>query len=134
RAAGVRRHLGGDPRPRCRRGPGRRPRRRGGPAPAGPHHRYRRRPSGPVPHTRRRPGSQRGGSVTARYSLLALAHPRAGWFREVARWASSAALPAEYTVCVTHAQAVAHLGTDQPFSALLVDAAVVGVDRDLLQA
>lgn len=72
--------------------------------------------------------------MTARYALLALAHPRAGWFREVARWASSAALPAEYTVCVTPPQALAHLASDQPFSALLVDAAVAGVDRDLVDA
>lgn len=72
--------------------------------------------------------------MSARYALLALAHPRAGWFREVARWASSASIPVDYTVTVSPQQAIVHLEGDRPYSALMVDASVSGVDRELISA
>ncbi|MFA9446354.1 hypothetical protein [Egicoccus sp. AB-alg6-2] len=67
-----------------------------------------------------------------RYVLLGLARARADWFRTVGQWATSAALPAEFVRCVSADEVRARLATGRTFSALLVDAAVPGLDRDLV--
>lgn len=66
-----------------------------------------------------------------RYVVLGLAHARSPWFGEVARWATSAALPIEFLKCVSVEELRARLASGRAFSAVLVDAAVPGVDRDL---
>jgi septum formation inhibitor-activating ATPase MinD len=68
-----------------------------------------------------------------RYVLLGLARPRAEWFSEVARWATSAAIPAEFLKCVSAEEVRARLGAARPYSAVLLDGSLPGVDRDLLQ-
>jgi hypothetical protein len=68
---------------------------------------------------------------TERYVVLGLAHARSAWFREVARWATSAALPVEFLKCVSIEELRARLASGRAFSAVLVDAGVAGVDRDL---
>jgi hypothetical protein len=66
-----------------------------------------------------------------RYVVLGLAQARSPWFAEVARWATSAALPCEFVKCVSVEELRARLASGRPFSAVLLDAAVPGVDRDL---
>ncbi len=67
-----------------------------------------------------------------RWVLLGLAPPRAPWFREVTRWTASGALPAEFVKCRSAEEVRARLATGRPWSALLVDAASPGFDRDLV--
>lgn len=67
-----------------------------------------------------------------RHVLLVVAHARADWSAAVARWAASAALPAEVIRCVSIAEVRARVATGRPHSALLADAGLAGLDRDLL--
>lgn len=67
-----------------------------------------------------------------RFVVLGLAHPRAAWFAEVGRWATAAALPVEFVKCVSVEELRARLASGRPFSAALVDTALPGIDRDLL--
>jgi hypothetical protein len=67
-----------------------------------------------------------------RYIVLGLAHPRAEWFTEVARWATSGAAPVEFVKCVSATEAAVRLDSARQFSAALFDAGTTGVDRDLV--
>ena len=69
-----------------------------------------------------------------RYVLLGLARARSDWFRLVAQWATSAALPIEFVKCVSAEELRARLASGRPFSAVLLDAGLHAVDRDLLDA
>lgn len=68
-----------------------------------------------------------------RYVLLGLAGVRARWFGEVARWATSATLPADFVKVVSSEEARARLRSGRPFSALLVDGGLSALDRDLVE-
>jgi hypothetical protein len=50
----------------------------------------------------------------------------------VAQWATSGAVPVEFVKCVSIEEARARLASGRPFSALLVDGASPGFDRDLI--
>lgn len=67
-----------------------------------------------------------------RYVLLGVAPPRATWFREVGRWAQSAAIPAEFVRCVSLAEMRTRLASGRPFSAVIIDGRLGGIDRDLV--
>lgn len=67
-----------------------------------------------------------------RYVILGLAHARSSWFRSMAQWANSGTIPAEFVKCVSGEEMRARLASGRPFSALLVDAALPAVDRDLV--
>jgi len=69
-----------------------------------------------------------------RYVLLGLAHARSGWFRSMAQWANSGTIPAEFVKCVSGEEMRARLASARPFSALLIDAALPALDRDLVDA
>ncbi|MPZ89897.1 MAG: hypothetical protein GEU81_17985 [Nitriliruptorales bacterium] len=69
-----------------------------------------------------------------RFVLLGLARARSEWFRQVAQWATSAALPADFVKCVSAEEVRRRLGSGRPFSATLLDGALPAVDRDLLAA
>lgn len=69
-----------------------------------------------------------------RYVVLGLARARTAWFSEVARWATSAAIPADFVKCVSPAELRAQLASGRRFSAVLLDAGLPAVDRDLLAA
>lgn len=69
----------------------------------------------------------------ARYALLGLARPRAAWFTELGRWSASGSAPIDFTRCVSTEEVRARLASGRPFSALLVDGSLPGVDRDLLE-
>jgi hypothetical protein len=68
-----------------------------------------------------------------RYVLLGLAGVRAGWFGDVAHWATSATLPVDFVKVVSLEEARARLLSGRPFSALLVDAGLTALDRDLVE-
>ncbi|HEY2813253.1 MAG TPA: hypothetical protein VGJ03_07315, partial [Acidimicrobiales bacterium] len=67
-----------------------------------------------------------------RFVALGLAHARSNWFGDVARWSNSAALPLEFVKCVTVEEVRTRFRTGRPFSALLIDSRVSGLDRDLV--
>jgi MinD-like ATPase involved in chromosome partitioning or flagellar assembly len=67
-----------------------------------------------------------------RYVVLGLGMPRAPWFRSVAQWTTSGSLPIEFVKCVSVEDLNARLTSTRRFSALIVDGAFSGVDRDLL--
>jgi len=69
-----------------------------------------------------------------RFVVLGLAPARAPWFRSVGLWANSGALPAEFVRCISAEEVRARLASDRPFSALIADAGLPSVDRDLLAA
>jgi MinD-like ATPase involved in chromosome partitioning or flagellar assembly len=69
-----------------------------------------------------------------RYVLLGLAPARAEWFRSVSHWCNAASVPAEFVKCLSPQQLRAQLSSGRLFSAVLVDAAAPGLDRDLLDA
>ncbi|WP_165492004.1 AAA family ATPase [Egibacter rhizosphaerae] len=69
-----------------------------------------------------------------RFVLLGLGQPRAEWFRTVAAWATSGALPAEFLKCVSAEELRAHLSSSRIFSAALLDAGLPATDRELIGA
>ena len=69
-----------------------------------------------------------------RFVLLGVARARSLWFRAVAQWSTSAALPAEFVKCVSAEELRAHLASGRTFSAALVDGGLPTVDRDLIAA
>jgi MinD-like ATPase involved in chromosome partitioning or flagellar assembly len=68
-----------------------------------------------------------------RYVALGLARVRTAWFSEVARWANSGQLAMDFVKTVSADEVRARLGAGRPFSILLVDGGVPGIDRDLIQ-
>lgn len=70
--------------------------------------------------------------MSARHLLLGLAPPRAAWFTDLARAATSGLLPVQFVKCVSVAELRARLVDGRPWSAVLLDAHVPGLDRDLL--
>ena len=69
-----------------------------------------------------------------RFVVLGLAHPRSAWFRDLGHWATSGVLAAEFVKCLSAEEVRARLGSGRPFSALVADATLPAVDRDLLAA
>jgi hypothetical protein len=66
------------------------------------------------------------------FALLGLARPRSPWFTELGRWSTAGTVPADFVRCVSGDEVRARLASGRPFSALLVDAGVPGLDRDLI--
>lgn len=69
-----------------------------------------------------------------RFVVLGLAPARSPWFRNVGLWANSGALPAEFVRCISAEEVRARLGSGRAFSALVADAGLPSVDRDLVAA
>lgn len=68
----------------------------------------------------------------SRYVLAGVARPRSAWFAEVSQWANAAAIPAEFVKCIGADELRARITSGRPFSAILLDGDLPGVDRDLL--
>lgn len=66
------------------------------------------------------------------YRVLGLARFDAPWFQAVGTWASTSAIPAEFTRCVSLNEVRARLSTGSPPSCVLVAASVRGIDRDFV--
>ena len=69
-----------------------------------------------------------------RFVLLGLARPRAPWFAELSRWATTATIPAEFVKCVSSEELRVRLASGRPWSAVLLDGTMPAVDRDLIAA
>ncbi len=72
--------------------------------------------------------------MAGRFVVLGLAQARSPWFRTVAQWANSAAIPVEFVKCMSPVELRAHFRSGRAFSALLVDGALPSLDRDLTDA
>lgn len=69
----------------------------------------------------------------SRFVVLGLAQARSTWFDEVARWATSAALPVEFVKAMSSEEVRVRIRSGRGHSALLVDASLAGLDRDLVE-
>ena len=69
-----------------------------------------------------------------RWVVLGLAHPRAGWFGDLARWSTTAAIPVDFIKCVSADEVRARLSGGRSYSALLVGGDTTGLDRDLVDS
>ena len=67
-----------------------------------------------------------------RWVVLGLAPARSAWFGQLAHWATAGTLPVELLRCQSVEELRARLAGPRPVSAALVDAAVSGLDRDLI--
>lgn len=67
-----------------------------------------------------------------RFVVAGLAKVRAPWFADVAKWSNTSRLPLEFLKCVSATEAHARIASGRAISALLVDAGVPGLDRDLI--
>ena len=72
--------------------------------------------------------------MVERFVVLGLAPARRAWFQDVARWSTAAMVPVEFVKCLALDELRVRLASGRPFSAVLVDAGVPGVDRDLADA
>lgn len=66
-----------------------------------------------------------------RYVLLGLAQVGSAWFRATGRWSTDGTLPVELVKTVSVEEVRSRLRSGRAFSALLVDDAVPGLERDL---
>lgn len=71
--------------------------------------------------------------ATERYVALGLARVRTPWFSDVSRWATSGSLAMDFVKTVSTGEVRARLESGRPFSALLIDGGMPGIDRDLLE-
>jgi MinD-like ATPase involved in chromosome partitioning or flagellar assembly len=67
------------------------------------------------------------------YVVLGAARPRAAWFADLGRWATSAALPVEFVRCVSADEVRARLAAGRSWSAAIIDDGCIGLDRDLIE-
>lgn len=72
--------------------------------------------------------------MKARYVILGLGHPRSDWFRRIAQWCNGGAIPAELVKCLSAEDIEHRLDTGRSISAVLIEAGIPGVDRDLFSA
>ena len=67
-----------------------------------------------------------------RFVVVGVAQVRSPWFRDVARWSTSAMLPIEFVKAMSTEEVRVRLRSGRGYSALLIDDALPGVDRDLV--
>jgi hypothetical protein len=70
--------------------------------------------------------------MSDRFVVLGLARSRCQWFSELAGWSSHAIAPIDYIKCLTPDEAQAVIGSGRRLSAVLVDAALPGLDREFI--
>ena len=68
-----------------------------------------------------------------RYVVLGLAQARAPWFRVLAQWANDGSVPVELVKCITVEELRARLRSGRPHSAVVIDAQLPSLDRDLVE-
>lgn len=68
-----------------------------------------------------------------RFVVLGLARVRSEWFRDVSRWSTAAVMPLEFIKCVSIDELRARFTSGRAYSALLVDGALPGIDRDIVE-
>jgi hypothetical protein len=68
-----------------------------------------------------------------RFVVLGLAPARSRWFRDVGQWANAGSLPVEFWKCQSAEELRARLATGRLVSAVLIDAMLPALDRDLVE-
>lgn len=67
-----------------------------------------------------------------RWVVVGLAPARSAWFSQLAHWATAGTVPVELLRCQSAEELRARLAGPRPVSAALVDAAIPGLDRDVV--
>ncbi|HTO01668.1 MAG TPA: hypothetical protein VL068_13445, partial [Microthrixaceae bacterium] len=67
-----------------------------------------------------------------RFVVVGLARSRSKWFSEMTRWSTSSVIPADYLKAISADEVRVILGAGRQVSALIADATVPGVDRELI--
>jgi MinD-like ATPase involved in chromosome partitioning or flagellar assembly len=70
--------------------------------------------------------------VGERFVVLGLSLPRSPWFGAVSQWAHAGVVPVEFIKCVSSEELRARLASARPHSAILIDAGLPALDRDLV--
>lgn len=70
--------------------------------------------------------------IEGRFVLVGLARARRPWCNDVARWSTSGATPTEFVNCVSVDEVRAVIGSGRRISALVADAGVPRLDRELV--
>jgi hypothetical protein len=70
--------------------------------------------------------------MSDRFVVLGLARSRCQWFSDLASWSSHAVAPIDYVKALTPGEAQALIGSGRRLSAVLVDAAISGLDREFI--
>ncbi len=70
--------------------------------------------------------------MSDRWVVLGLAPVRSAWFGQLAHWATAGTVPVELLRCQSIEELRARLAGPRPVSAALIDAAIPGLDRDLV--
>ncbi len=68
----------------------------------------------------------------ARYVIAGLARARAAWFTDLSQWSNAGTVPAEFVKCVGQDDLFNRMASSRPFSAVLLDGGLPGIDRDVL--
>jgi septum formation inhibitor-activating ATPase MinD len=68
----------------------------------------------------------------ARYVIAGLARARASWFTDLSQWANAGTVPAEFVKCVGQDDLFNRMSSSRPFSAVLLDGGLPGIDRDVV--
>jgi len=71
---------------------------------------------------------------SSRYVVLGLAPARAAWFSSLGLWANAGALPVEFVKCLSAEEVRVRLRSGRPLSAVVADAELPAIDRDLVAA
>jgi len=67
-----------------------------------------------------------------RYVILALSRARSEWLRAIAHWTTAGSIPVELVKCLSGEDLHARMASGRPFSAVVVEAGVPALDRDLV--
>lgn len=70
--------------------------------------------------------------MSERWTVYALAPPRAEWFTAISHWATSGALAVDVTKCLSPDELRARLAARRAVSAVVIDGTTPGLDRDLI--
>lgn len=70
--------------------------------------------------------------TTERFVVLGLAPARSAWFRDLARWSTTAVVPVEFLKSMSVEEVRVRLRSGRSHSALIVDESTIGLDRDLV--
>jgi hypothetical protein len=68
----------------------------------------------------------------ARYVIAGLARPRVAWFSDLSLWANAGTLPIEFVKCIGQQDLLSRIDSGRAFSAVVFDAGLPGIDRDVL--
>lgn len=66
------------------------------------------------------------------YALIGLGRPRSAWLTNLSLWATSGAIPVDFSKCLSYSELHNRLSDLRPYSAVMVESGSSGLDRDLV--